>query len=58
MKCPDDFDQVMYLTNWKPPRGVDPRLRQFRCPLCKMVIYKVPEGFERAQKVYPQTGNR
>ena len=51
MNCPGHPDQVMELTSWKPVSGLDPKLRQFRCPKCDTRIYKIPVGFESAQEV-------
>ncbi len=51
MKCPDHPFTSMKLTDWKPVPGLDPRLREFRCPRCDTRIYKIPRGFESAQEV-------
>ena len=51
MDCPKCLRHTMDLTDWKPPLGLDPKLRKFRCPKCDTRIYKVPRGFERKQEV-------
>lgn len=55
MKCLLHTSTVMELTTWKPPLGMDPKLRQFECPKCHRLSYKRPTPFEDAQKPHPQT---
>lgn len=50
MKCGVHLNTTLELTNWEPPQGIDPKLRQFECPVCHRFVYKVPTGFESAQK--------
>lgn len=42
MKCPKHPDTPMYQTTWRPPRGMDSRLRQYKCgvPGCDYIEYK------------------
>lgn len=49
MRCLGHVDTVMEITDCKPPPGIDPRLRQFRCPICLNEDYKIPTGGERFQ---------
>lgn len=55
MKCPVHLNTTMELTDWKPPPGLDPELRQFECPVCHRLSYKKPRGLEGAQEPHPQT---
>ena len=50
MKCPEHPYRTMELTNWRPGRGLDQKLREFWCKECHMRIYKCPTGFEGAQE--------
>ncbi len=34
------------MTEWRPPPGIDPKMRQFKCPGCGAVFYKVKGGYE------------
>lgn len=36
--CPD-CQQDARLTNWKPPIGYDPAMRQYQCPECGNEFY-------------------
>lgn len=53
MKCPDCRTK-MELTDWSPQPGIDPQMRQFRCPLCGETAYKVPKEAETLEEVKPQ----
>lgn len=52
MNCPEcrNFDGVcdvkMVRTDWSPKRGLDLKLREFKCPLCGKLIYCRPCGRE------------
>ena len=37
-------------TDWKPPSGYDPNLRQFRCAECGGEFYKMLDDVELAQE--------
>ena len=50
MKCPYHTDVTMKMTEWRPPGGFDPKLRQFVCPICQRVAYKIPQGFACGQE--------
>lgn len=39
--CPDCRARAGVVVDWKPPPGLDPRLRAFRCLSCRGVFYKV-----------------
>lgn len=58
MKCPIHIDTTLELTDWKPPLGIDPKLRQFECPVCHRFVYKKPVGFESAQEPHPKPVER
>lgn len=30
----------MKLTNWLPPRGIEQRQREFKCPFCHNIFYR------------------
>lgn len=45
MQCPDCY-VTMTLIDKKLPPGYDPELREFKCPKCGKVLYKIPIGFE------------
>jgi len=30
-----------YLVEWKPPHGIDPRLRSFQCGSCGCIFYTI-----------------
>lgn len=36
--CPDCGERALK-TDWMPPDGYDPTLRQFRCTKCELEIY-------------------
>lgn len=55
VKCPIHLDTTMELTDWRPPEGWDPGMRQFECPVCHRFSYKMPSGLEGAQKPHLQT---
>ena len=38
-RCKKCFIMVA-MTDWRPYEGVDPRIREFKCPKCGGVIYK------------------
>ncbi|MBA7708046.1 hypothetical protein ES703_116933 [subsurface metagenome] len=40
IKCPRCWDRAL-ITTWRPPRGIDPGMREYRCGRCKLVTYKV-----------------
>ncbi len=41
----------MEISSWFPEEGLDPHLREFRCPECKATEYKIPKGFEHEVEV-------
>ncbi len=40
IKCPRCWIRAL-ITSYRPPRGIDPGMRQYRCRRCGLVIYKV-----------------
>ncbi|MBA7648705.1 hypothetical protein ES703_56493 [subsurface metagenome] len=40
IKCHRCLDRAL-ITPWRPPRGIDPGMRQYKCRSCKLVVYKV-----------------
>ena len=39
------------VTRWRPPRGIDPELREFECYLCGLVTYvRIPGEVTPAAK--------
>jgi len=53
MRCPD-CENSMAITDWKPSPGLEPKLRQFKCPKCGETVYKISRGFEAQQEVKAQ----
>lgn len=51
MRCPKHCLTLMELTDWEPPKGLDPELREFRCPRCGTRLYEIPRGRENNQEV-------
>lgn len=37
---------LVKMTEWRPPEGLDPLMRQFECPDCGCVFYKVMRRYE------------
>ena len=37
--CPDCRERTQ-ISEWRPPQGTDPHLREFICPRCGSVFYK------------------
>jgi len=46
MQCPNCLEDVSHI-DWKPPSGIDPRLRQYVCPHCHLtwfqIVHRVPK---------------
>lgn len=41
------------MTNWYPPSGYDPLLRQFKCPNCHQIFYMaITEAQRESEKAY------
>jgi len=40
IKCPRCYERAL-ITPWRPPRGIDPGMREYWCRRCKLVTYKV-----------------
>ena len=40
IKCPRCLDRAP-ITPWRPPPGIDPGMRQYKCRRCDLVTYKV-----------------
>lgn len=39
--CPDCRGKAGLVIGWKPPQGIDPLLRAFKCLSCGSIHYKV-----------------
>jgi hypothetical protein len=41
-RCRKHPEKPLYMTSWRPPEGIDKRLREYRCQTkyCDTVIYR------------------
>jgi hypothetical protein len=39
------------ITNWQPPSGIDPLLREFQCPIRKHAFYEIIKNHKKAEVV-------
>ena len=46
MQC-EKCESTLTKTDWRPPVGIDPQLRQFKCGTCGEVFYSRSENYIR-----------
>lgn len=62
-KCPNcvkyDNRGVGRETGWRPPQGIHPRMREFKCSHCGWIFYKIThERLERQPTSRPHSQDR